>query len=165
MEDKSFGHISHFGSALMNNAMSVTRNVTNRGLDRGISAMSVIGRSTIDPNILAQRWGTSVWTAEQTIKKTTQRVIRTVLNPALSRRFRTNDRQVWYRHLPINVFTDTMEASLKSTRGNQYAQVFCARNNWTRAFPMKKKADAHEGLSLLFARDGVPSTLIMDESK
>ena len=30
---------------------------------------------------------------------------------------------------------------------------------------MKKKSDAHEGLSLLFARDGVPSTLIMDRSK
>ena len=30
---------------------------------------------------------------------------------------------------------------------------------------MKKKADAHDGLSLLFARDGVPSTLIMDGSK
>ena len=30
---------------------------------------------------------------------------------------------------------------------------------------MKKKADAHEGLSLLFARDDVPLTLIMDGSK
>ena len=31
--------------------------------------------------------------------------------------------------------------------------------------PMAKKSNAHEGLSLLFARDGVPNCLIMDNAK
>ena len=126
MEDEPFGHTSHFGSALMNNAISVTRNVTNRGPNRGISAMSVTGRSTIDPDILAQRWGISAKTAEQTIKKTTQRGIRTVLNPALSRRFRTNDRQLRYRRLPIDVFTDNGSQREVHTRQSVRASILCA---------------------------------------
>ena len=30
---------------------------------------------------------------------------------------------------------------------------------------MKKKADAHEGLSLMFQRDGVPQAIVMDGSR
>ena len=30
---------------------------------------------------------------------------------------------------------------------------------------MEKKSDVHEGISLMFARDGVPNVLIMDNSK
>ena len=125
----------------------------------------VIGKATIDPEILAKQWDDPAHTAHQTIKKTTQCGIRTFLSPALSRWFRTNNRQLRYRRLHSEVFTDTMEASAKSTCGNQYAQIFCAQNNWTRAFPMKKKSNAHKDLSLLFARDGVPSTLNMDGLK
>lgn len=35
----------------------------------------------------------------------------------------------------------------------------------TRVHPMAKKSNAHDGLSLMFARDGVPNCLIMDNSK
>jgi hypothetical protein len=31
--------------------------------------------------------------------------------------------------------------------------------------PMRKKSEAHETLSILFARDGVPHTMIMDGAK
>ena len=36
---------------------------------------------------------------------------------------------------------------------------------WVRAFAMPKKSCAHEALSLLFKREGVPSTMVMDGSK
>ena len=36
---------------------------------------------------------------------------------------------------------------------------------WCRVYPMKKKWDAHHGLSLMAARYGVPPHLIMDGSK
>jgi transposase len=70
-----------------------------------------------------------------------------------------------YRRLLTDLYSDTLQSSIESTRGNKYAQVFCARNGWARVFPMGKKSDAHEALSLLFARDGVPSKLIIDGSK
>jgi hypothetical protein len=60
---------------------------------------------------------------------------------------------------------DTMELSVVSKRGNQYAQVFATPFGWTRVYTMKKKSDAHDGLSLMFAQDGVPTCRIMDNSK
>jgi hypothetical protein len=114
---------------------------------------------------LASNWNISLEAAKRTLQVTTQRGIRTVSNPSLSRRFRTNDRQLRYRRIGTDVFTDTMESSVVSKRGNQYAQVFATPFGWTRVHPMMKKSDAHEGLSLMFARDGVPNCLIMDNSK
>jgi hypothetical protein len=43
---------------------------------------------------LARNWGISVKTAERTVEATTQNGIRDISNPTLSRRFRTNDRQL-----------------------------------------------------------------------
>jgi hypothetical protein len=36
---------------------------------------------------------------------------------------------------------------------------------WERAHPMKRKGDAHETVPLVFQRDGVPLTMITDDSK
>ena len=63
------------------------------------------------------------------------------------------------------MFTDTLESAVISKRGNRYAQVFATPFGWTRVHPMAKKSNAHDGLSLMFARDGVPNCLIMDNSK
>ena len=64
------------------------------------------------------------------------------------------------------MFTDTLEASVISWfRQNKYAQIFATRFGWTRVYPMKQKSDAHEGLSLLAQRDGVPPNIIMDGSR
>jgi hypothetical protein len=114
---------------------------------------------------LAKNWSISLEAAKQTLQVTTQRGIRTVANPLLSRRFRTNDRQLRYRRIRADVFTDTLESAIPSKRGNKYAQVFATPFGWTRVHPMAKKSNAHDGLSLLFARDGVPNCLIMDNSK
>ena len=121
--------------------------------------------STLQPATLARNWGIGLEAAKRTLLATTQRGIRTVSNPALSRRFRTNDRQLRYRRLRCDLFTDTLESSVLSKRQNRYAQVFGSSWGWARAFPMKKKSDAHEALSLLFARDGVPNKMIMDGAK
>ena len=56
----------------------------------------------LTPQVLASNWGIDVRTAARTVQATTQRGIRTVLHPTLSRRFRTNDRQLQYRRLPID---------------------------------------------------------------
>ena len=119
----------------------------------------------IDHQTLASRWMISPEKALQTINVTTQRGVRTCLNPTLAARYPTNDRQLRYRRLPHTVFGDTMFAGTTSRRGNKCAQIFAAPNGWTRAFPMKRKGEAHEALSLLFHRDGVPPTMVLDGSK
>ena len=85
--------------------------------------------------------------------------------PTLSRRFRTNDRQLRYRRLPVDMFTDTMISKTLSRRGNKCAQIFATADGWTRAYPMERKSQAHEALSLLHQREGVPNIMIMDGSK
>jgi len=130
------------------------------------SVTSTKRKSGITPEQLARNWRIGLETAKRTLEVTTQRGIRTVANPSLSRRFRTNDRQLRYRRIAGTVFTDTMMSSVTSHhRKNKCAQIFGMRNGWTRAFPMQSKSDAHEGLSLLFARDGVPNIMIMDNAK
>ena len=130
------------------------------------SIKSAEKRPTITPQRLAKNWGIGIALAKKTLAATTQRGVRTVLHPTLSRRFRTNDRQLRYRRLACDMFTDTLEARTKSWfRQNRYAQVFATRFGWVRVFPMKAKSDAHEGLSLLAQRDGVPRVMVMDGSK
>ena len=122
-------------------------------------------RKSVDAELLARRWDIGLEAAKRTVKSTTQRGVRTVLHPSLSRRFRTNDRQLRYRRLRSDIFGDTLIANSKSRRGNKYAQVFGTSYGWSRVFPMRLKSEAHEGLSLLFKRDGVPPKIIVDGSK
>ncbi|KAI2506148.1 Reverse transcriptase (RNA-dependent DNA polymerase) [Fragilaria crotonensis] len=90
------------------------------------------------PEQLASNWGIDLTTARRTIDVTTQRGVRTVLHPTLSRRFRTNDRQLRYRRLAIDCFTDTLISNTVSRRNNKYAQIFATSDGWCRAYPMSK---------------------------
>jgi len=122
-------------------------------------------RNGIDAQMLARNFGIGLDTAKKTLKVTTQRGVRSVANPTLSRRFRTNDRQLRYKRLPVDMFTDTMISKVKSRRQNQYAQIYATAEGWTRAYPMQTKSQAHETLSMLHQQVGVPNVMIMDGSK
>ena len=58
-----------------------------------------------------------------------------------------------------------MFASALSRRGNRCAKVYATDFGWARAFPMASRSDAHEILSLLFVRHGVPPTCICDNAR
>ena len=60
---------------------------------------------------------------------------------------------------------DTLISGTVSMRGNKYAEIFATDFGWASAYPMKRKSEAHEALSLLFQRTGVPDNLIVDGSK
>ena len=60
------------------------------------------------------------------------------------------------------MFTDTMFANTASRQGNKCAQVFSTSNGWVCAYPMKKKSEAHEALSLLLQHEGVLNMMTMD---
>ncbi len=114
---------------------------------------------------LAQCWGIPLHKAKRTVQHTTQRGVRNIANPTLAQRFRTNDCMLHYCCLHHTIFMDTMFASTLSRHGNKFAQIFSSDFGWSRAFPMKMKGEAHEALSLLFQREGVPPLMVMDSSK
>ena len=99
----------------------------------------MIKKSSIDTIVLAKRWGITPEKAQKTIQATTQRGIRTMLHPSLSRRFRMNDQNLCYHCLAHPVFSDMMFASTVSRRGNRCAQVYATDFEWARAFPMASK--------------------------
>ncbi len=103
--------------------------------------------------------------AKKTVQSTTQRGVRTCLNPMLARQFPTKDRMLCYKRLPHTTFTDTLFAGTPSRSGNKCARAFSTSFGWARAHPMIRKGEAHEILSLLFHRDGVPPTMVFDGSK
>ena len=120
---------------------------------------------SVDAQVLSQRWLISPDRAKTTVRKTTQRGVRNIMNPSMSRRYPTNDRMLRYPRLNHPLFSDTLIAGTKSKRGNKNAQVYGSSFGWCRAFPMATKGDAHDTLPLLFKRDGVPPDMIMDNSK
>jgi hypothetical protein len=116
----------------------------------------------IDFMILAARWMIDPKHAMKTVQLTTQRGIRTCLNPMLARQLLTNDRMLCYKRLPHTTFTDTLFAGTPSRSRNKCAQAYSTSFGWARAHPMTRKGEAHETLSLLFHRDGVPPTMVFD---
>jgi len=128
-----------------NFAVALEENVNVR-----ISKVSSTPSVALDHETLAKRWNISPDKAKMTIRKTTQRGMRTVLHPTLSRRFRTNDRMLRYRRIPYDMYSDTMFSNTVSRRMNKMAQVYATDFGWSRVFPMKTKGEAHETLSLLF---------------
>ena len=104
-------------------------------------------KCVIGPHTLAKHWGIGLDAARRTVEATTQKGVRTILHPTLSRRFRTNDRQLQYRRLSHDMFTDTLEACTRSWfRRNKYAQVFSTKFGWVRVYPMQRKSLVHEAL-------------------
>ena len=91
----------------------------------------------VDAATLAKNWGIGIDAAKRTRLVTTQRGIRRVIHPSLSKRFKTNDRQLRYQRLPVNMFTDTMFSKTLSRQGNKAAQIFGTTDGFARAFPLK----------------------------
>ena len=116
----------------------------------------------IDHLTLAARWGIPPARAKQTVRVTTQRGTRTMTPYA--RRYPTNDRMLRYSRVAHKMFCDTLAAGTPSRRGNKYAQVFATNFGWCRVYPMRLKSQAHEALSILFKREGVPPDMICDGS-
>jgi hypothetical protein len=103
--------------------------------------------------------------AKQTIVMTTQRGVRTCLNPTLSCQFPTNDGMLRYKHVLHTIFSDMLFAGSVLRQGNKMAQAYATFFGWARAHPMKHKGDAHETLSLVFQCDDVPPTMVTNDSK
>ena len=82
-------------------------------------------KAHIGPATLAKNWGISILSAKRTFDAMMQHGLCTVLHLTLSHCFPTNDRQLRYRRIGHNMFTDTLKAQTTTWfRKNKYAQVF-----------------------------------------
>jgi hypothetical protein len=119
---------------------------------------------TLSAEKLAQRWSISLEAAQRTLQATTQRFIRSALDP-IDRRFRTQQAQFRYNRLNTRFYSDTMFSNTRSTRGNSCGQVFVNDFGFSKLIPMKSKGDAGLALDELFSEVGVPTALHTNGAK
>jgi transcription initiation factor TFIIIB Brf1 subunit/transcription initiation factor TFIIB len=122
-------------------------------------------KAGVDAATLAKNWGIGIEAAKRTRLVTTQRGVRRMIHPSLTKRYKTNDRHLRYCRLPVTMYADTMYSTILSRQKNKASQIFCTDFGFVRDFPLKKEKEAHEDLSLLFHRDGVPNVMVMDGAK
>jgi hypothetical protein len=140
---------------------SMSRLTTTAG-DRDIGATSSkTHRSTVDAAELAARWGTSLGTASQTLRTTTQRGYR-YLHGNLDRRFRTRQNQLRRNLLRTAVYSDTLFSDTKSVRGYTCAQLFVTAEGFADGNVMTTKSDAYLQLNNFCRDHGIPDPLITD---
>ena len=137
---------------------------------RNIEAVDVQERKTFKSNErhtsitsdqLSERWNIGMKQAQQTLRVTTQRGVRTAILP-LSRRYRT-DRMFNQKKLRNQKFyTDTLFGRCKSISSNTCAQIFANNSYFVKAYPMDQKSMAGQALRQ-FVRDyRVPEQLTSD---
>jgi len=117
--------------------------------------------SSID---LAKRWHVGLDAAKRTIDKTTQLAVRDFTSTQGGRRLKPSAYQLKHRRLNTVMYTDTMFSKVKSLRQNTCAQIFTTDFQWTKAYPIRTKADAHLSLDSLFSRVGIPKRIIPDNA-
>jgi IS30 family transposase len=87
---------------------------------------------------LANNWGIGIEAAKRTRLVTTQKGIRRMIHPSLTKLCKTNGMQLRYRRLPVTMFNDTMYSTILSRQQNKAAQIFCTDFGFVRALKMKK---------------------------
>lgn len=115
--------------------------------------------------MLAKAWGISLEKAIKTLAATTQWAVRERGPNLPSIRLRPLARQLMYRILATDMYVDFLQGGCVSKRGFKYMLVFCTPFEWVRVFPLERRSQAHEALSMLHQRYGVPRRLITDNAK
>ena len=115
------------------------------------------------PQDLSERWFISISQATQTLKNTTQNLLRSAMLP-LSRRYRA-DRMFYQKTLGGQWSTYMMDGHCISLDGNTYAQIFANESYFSKIYPMDSKKKAGEALKVFCKEFGVPYNLTFDGSK
>ena len=143
-------------------------NVIGKDLSQGRSCRTeAVGqtsrKSTITKEELARRWHIGLETAARTLLATTQLGMRYVDGP-LERRLKTNQAHLRFPTLNMRMYTDTLVAKCRSTRGYLYSQVFTNGHGFSRCYLMEKKGDAHQTLYRFIREHGIPRDLTSDRA-
>jgi hypothetical protein len=95
-------------------------------------------KAGVDAATLAKTWGIGLEATKRTRLVTTQRGVSRMIHPSLTKRYKTNDRQLLYHCLPLTMYTDKMFSTILSKQDNKAAHIFCTDFGFVREFPMKK---------------------------
>ena len=123
--------------------------------------------SNITPEQLANMWNISVPAARDTLCSCTVDNIRQ-LKKGFSRQVKTRAHQRQYKQLGgyLGEFnSDTFKMNVKSTRGNNYVQLFTNKASFIQGYPMKSKSHANHALDRFIHEVGVPRSLMTDGAK
>jgi hypothetical protein len=119
--------------------------------------------SSVSPKDLSKRWQNGLEQGKETLKKTTQQMVRSAVMP-LARLYRADS--VFHKKLTRGMWaSDTMDGRVKLLDGNHYAQVFSNSNFFANVYPMARKADAGMALREFVLEYGSPDDLTIDGSK
>ena len=61
--------------------------------------------------------------------------------------------------------SDAFEAKDRSLAGNKYIQLFCNQDNYSKAYALENKSDAHRALSMFLNDVGIPLEILTDVAK
>ena len=118
-----------FGHALASHKHVTLSEITN--LQNKYGDIKSTKGVMVNDKTLAKRWGINPAKARNTVKKTTQRGVRSCLHPSLSRRYPTNDQMRHYKHMPDLVFSDILFFGVLSKHQNKCAQAFVTSYDWS----------------------------------
>ena len=116
--------------------------------------------STVTPSDLSERWYIGLGQATQTLKVTTQQLMRSAILP-LARRYRA-DRIFIRPRICSTIYMDTMNGRYKSLDGNKHAQIFANESFFATAYPMEHKSSAGQALKQFISDFGIPDKLVCD---
>ena len=130
---------------------------------RYIAGMSTEGGKTIlTREILARRWNIGLKTADQTLRATSQRGIRSFSNP-IDRRLPTSQPHLSYSVIDKRIYSDTMFSKVNSLRMNTAAQVWTDGEGFSLFYPIKGKKLAHTTVHLMVHDlNAIPTVVITD---
>ena len=165
LSDETFGNVLQSNFNVSHIKVLNTHNLSRLDSAPSLNNIQSTKRKLVNSETLAKRWNIDQRKALNTFNQNTQRGVRTCLYPSLACCFPTNDKMMIYKRRPHPVFGDTMAAGVVSTCQKKYAQAHCNKQSWSRVHPMRLKNHAHETLSMIFKRDGVPPKIVVGNSK
>ena len=152
-------------SDLFHNSNDLYYRVANSVIISGVNAHS--RDDSVTPELLSKRWRIPLEKARDTLNASTYNSIRTK-EGRMSRRFRTDTYQRRYRRLGGDnapFYTDTLFSKVRSIGDETCAQIYTNRIGFTKLYPMKREADAHDSLTTFIHEVGIPQELHSDGAK
>ena len=116
--------------------------------------------SSVTPSDLSERWYIGLGQATQTLKVTTQWLMRSAIL-ALARWYRA-DRMFIRPCTRGTICTDTINGRYKSLDGNKHAQILANESFFATIYPMEHKGSAGEALKQFISDFGIPDKLVRD---
>ena len=150
-------------TSLMSSHVQVTEATTPPTLQDVPSARTFQSKerySTVTPSDLSERWSIGLGQVTQTLKVTTQRLMRSAI--LLLAQWYQVDRMFIRLRICGTIYMDTMNGRYKSLDGNKHAQIFANESFFATAYPMEHKSSAGQALKQFISNFSIPDKLVCD---